>query len=120
AMIAARWRERSCTTATTTMTRTESTTGTTRSRVTAPSCGHGRRCSSVLSPLSAPVLHHQCPALVVAPPAGDLQVPRREPFATKAKTANERARRFIVRLDVRLHAMKMQRPEGPAQCQREA
>ena len=31
---------------------------------------------------------------------------RRRPFATKTKTANKRARGFVVRLDIRLHAMK--------------
>ena len=104
------------------MTRTESTTGTTRSRVTATSFGEGRATAEPKFSrlMCTPVLGNHCPALVVAPPASDLQVPGREPFATKAQATNKRARGFIVRLDVRFHAMKMQRPEDPAQRQRKA
>jgi len=70
--------------------------------------------------MSTPVLRDQCPAFVVAPPAGDLQVPRREPFATKPKPTDKGARDVVAWLDVRLHAMKAQLPEDPPQSQRKA
>ena len=70
--------------------------------------------------MSTPVLNGQCPALVIAPSATDLQIPRREPLATEAETLNKSTRGFITWLDVRLYAMKTEAAENPAQRQSEA
>jgi hypothetical protein len=69
--------------------------------------------------MSTPVLRQQRPALVVTPPAGNLQIPSREPFATKSEAAHKCSRRLVGGLDVCLHPMEMQLSESPAQRQRE-
>jgi hypothetical protein len=69
--------------------------------------------------MSPPVLRQQRPALVVTPPASNLQVPSREPFATKSEATHKCARRVVAGLDVRLHPMEMQLSESPAERQRE-
>ena len=40
---------------------------------------------------ASPLLSEQCPALMVTPPAGDLEIPRREPFAPEAEPTNKPA-----------------------------
>lgn len=69
--------------------------------------------------LPAPVLRQQRPALVVTPSAGNLQVPPREPFATKSEPTDKCARRLVAGLDVRLHPVETQLAESPAKRQRE-
>src|SRR5437879_4191538 len=69
--------------------------------------------------MSTPVLRQQRPALVVTPPSSNLQVPSREPFATKSEATHKCARRVVAGLDVRLHPMEMQLSESPADRQRE-
>src|ERR1044072_7060170 len=69
--------------------------------------------------LFTPVFNSQCPALVIAPSACDLQISRQEPLATKTETPNKCTRGFIVWLDVRLYAMKTKATKNPAQRQSE-
>src|SRR5262249_50867264 len=77
------------------------------------------RNAEVGGPMSTPVLRQQCPALVVAPAASNLEVSSRESFATKSQATNKGARRVVARLDVCLYAMEVQLSERPAQRQRE-
>src|SRR5215217_8068489 len=64
-----------------------------------------------------PVFRQERPALVVTPPATDLQVPRRKSFTTETKATNKCPRCFVARLDVGFYAMQVQPFEGPPQRQ---
>ena len=68
--------------------------------------------------MSTPVLRQQRPALVIAPPASDLQVPWRKSFAPKPEATNKCPRSIVARLEVRLYAMELQLSERPPQSQR--
>jgi hypothetical protein len=74
-------------------------------------CG-GRVFLSGLTHFRPPVLYRNRPSFVVAPTAGQLQVPRRESFEPKSTSLNELARSFVIRLNVGLKPMQ----PLPAKC----
>src|SRR5262245_14840940 len=67
---------------------------------------------------AAPLLPKKSPPFVVSPAAAELQVARREPFASEAEPPDERQRRRVLGLDVRLHAMEPELAERAPQDER--
>lgn len=67
-----------------------------------------------------PRVRQRCPALVIAPAAGDLQVARRVALEPEAVAGGHPARRFVLGLDVGLDAVKSQAPESVPQGESDA